>query len=65
MKDGKVCMEKTELKDIQAYAKESQSHFHRTYKRLINPHIYKVSLSRKLKELKHDLILETKGITSK
>ena len=65
MKDGKVCMEKTELKDIQAYAKESQSHFHRTYKRLINPHIYKVSLSKKLKELKHDLILETKGISSK
>ena len=65
MKDGKVCMEKTELKAIQAYAKESQSHFHRTYKRLINPHIYKVSLSKKLKELKHDLILETKGISSK
>ena len=63
MKDGKICMEKTELKDIQAFAKESQSHFHRTYKRLINPHIYKVSLSRKLKELKHDLILETKGIS--
>ena len=65
MKDGKVCIEKTELKDIQAFAKESQSHFHRSYKRLINPHIYKVSLSKKLKELKHDLILEAKGISSK
>ncbi|MBR0519906.1 MAG: nicotinate phosphoribosyltransferase, partial [Spirochaetales bacterium] len=65
MKDGKICMERSSLKDIQAFAKESQSHFHRSYKRLINPHIYKVSLSKKLKELKHDLILETKGISSK
>ena len=62
MKDGKVCMDKVALKDIQTYAKESQSHFHKSYKRLINPHIYKVSLSRKLKDLKHDLILEAKGI---
>ena len=62
MKDGKICMERPELKDIQAYAKESQSHIHKSYKRLINPHIYKVSLSRKLKDLKHDLILKAKGI---
>ena len=62
MKDGKICVPQRNLGEIQAFAKESQSHFHRTYKRLINPHIYKVSLSRKLKDLKHNLILETKGI---
>ncbi|MBP5551953.1 MAG: nicotinate phosphoribosyltransferase, partial [Spirochaetales bacterium] len=62
MKDGKICMDKVALKDIQTYAKESQGHFHRSYKRLINPHIYKVSLSRKLKDLKHELILKAKGI---
>ncbi|MBR5668524.1 MAG: nicotinate phosphoribosyltransferase, partial [Spirochaetales bacterium] len=62
MKDGKICIERPTLPEIQAYAKESHSHFHKSYKRLINPHIYKVSLSRKLKDLKHDLILKAKGI---
>ena len=62
MKDGKICVPKRSLSEIRDYAKESQSHFHRSYKRLINPHIYKVSLSRKLKELKHNLILDIKGI---
>ena len=62
MKDGKICVEQRSLKEIQDYEKESQSHLHKSYKRLINPHIYKVSLSKKLKNLKHDLILESKGI---
>ena len=62
MKDGKICIDLPTLPEIQAYAKESQSHFHKSYKRLINPHIYKVSLSRKLKDLKHNLILKSKGI---
>ena len=62
MKDGRICMERPSLKELQDYAAESQSHFHKSYKRLINPHIYKVSLSRKLKDLKHNLRLESKGI---
>ena len=62
MKDGKICVPTRSLKEIQDYAKESQSHIHRSHKRLINPHIYKVSLSKKLKTLKHDLILEAKGL---
>ena len=62
MKDGKICVPTRTLKDIQDFAKESQSHLHRSHKRLINPHIYKVSLSKKLKTLKHDLILEAKGL---
>jgi len=62
MKGGKICVPVRDLKTIREYAKENQSHFDKTYKRLINPHIYKVSLSKKLKNLKHDLILEAKGI---
>jgi len=62
MKDGKICVPVRSLKEIQDYAKESQSHLHKSHKRLINPHIYKVSLSKKLKTLKHDLILEAKGL---
>ena len=50
------------LKEIQDYAKDSFSKFHKSYKRFINPHIYKVSLSSNLKELKHELILKFKGI---
>ena len=62
MEDGKICVPVRSLTEIQRYAKESQSHFHKSHKRLINPHIYKVSLSKRLKNLKHDLILEAKGI---
>ena len=48
------------LKDIQQNSAELLSHFDKSYKRLINPHIYKVSLSEKLRNLKTELILETK-----
>ena len=36
------------------------SHFDKSYKRQINPHIYKVSLSTKLKNLKGNLIMHAK-----
>ena len=62
MKDGKIVGQTVHLKQVQAFAKESQNQFHDTYKRLINPHIYKVSLSTELKNLKHSLILQAKGI---
>lgn len=48
------------LKDIQAKSAELLSHFDKSYKRQINPHIYKVSLSEKLRNLKTELIVETK-----
>ena len=41
------------------------SYLDSSYKRILNPHIYKVSLSKKLKNLKHDLILEAKGMEVK
>ncbi len=48
------------LKDIQEKSAELLSHFDKSYKRQINPHIYKVSLSEKLRNLKTELIVETK-----
>ena len=61
MKDGRRISEKHELHEIQAYAASSLEHFHKSYKRQINPHIYKVSLSRRLRDLKMDLILKVRG----
>ena len=61
MKDGRRISEKRELHEIQAYAASSLEHFHKSYKRQINPHIYKVSLSRRLRDLKMDLILKVRG----
>lgn len=61
MKEGKRVSPKRDLKEIQAFAAESFSHFHKSYKRQINPHIYKVSLSRKLRDLKMDLIIKVRN----
>ena len=61
MKDGRRISEKRELHEIQAYAASSLDHLHKSYKRQINPHIYKVSLSRRLRDLKMDLILKVRG----
>ncbi len=60
MENGTFLKEKRPLKEVQDFAQESFSHFHKSYKRFINPHIYKVSLSEKLKTLKHDLIVKAK-----
>ena len=60
MENGTFLKEKRPLKEVQDFAQESFSHFHRSYKRFMNPHIYKVSLSDKLKTLKHDLIVKSK-----
>ena len=61
MKDGRRISEKRELHEIQACAASSLEHLHKSYKRQINPHIYKVSLSRRLRDLKMDLILKVRG----
>ena len=61
MKGGRRISEKRELHEIQAYAAISLEHLHKSYKRQINPHIYKVSLSRRLRDLKMDLILKVRG----
>lgn len=60
MEDGKRINEPEKLVNIQHEAEESLSHFDKTYKRLVNPHIYKVSLSKRLKDLKKELIMNAK-----
>ena len=58
MKDGKILVDSPDLKTIQKRAKSNLAALDDTYKRLINPHVYKVSLSEKLKDLKFGMIAE-------
>ena len=56
VEDGKlICNEKT-LAEIKANAVTNLESFDSTYKRLLNPHIYKVSITGRLRALKLDLI---------
>ncbi|WP_020612291.1 nicotinate phosphoribosyltransferase [Sediminispirochaeta bajacaliforniensis] len=56
---GKVIAPKETLPEIQQRVKDGLSQFDRTYKRIINPHIYKVSLTSALKKLKLHMIEES------
>jgi nicotinate phosphoribosyltransferase len=56
MRDGRRVDSAPKLSEIRAYSILQLGQLHRSYKRLINPHIYKVSLSKALKDLKQDLI---------
>jgi len=58
MKEGKVLVDFPDLKTIQKRTKDNLGALDDTYKRLINPHVYKVSLSEKLKDLKFGMIAE-------
>ncbi len=60
MKDGKRVSPKRALPEIQKFASDQMDTFHKSYKRQINPHIYKVSLSQPLKDLKLKLIMEAR-----
>jgi nicotinate phosphoribosyltransferase len=55
---GKLCTELPLLKDIRKKALSDVKKLDRTFKRLINPHIYKVSLSDNLAELKFRMMDE-------
>ncbi len=57
MENGKRITVKPSVQEIQAYAQKSLDTFHKSYLRQINPHVYKVSLSAKLKKLKMDLLV--------
>ncbi len=57
-KNGDLIYETPPLMDIQAYAKEELDTFWDEYKRLNNPHVYKVDLSQKLYDLKQQLLKE-------
>ncbi len=58
--DGKQVYKSPELLDIQKYAKEDFDTFWDEYKRLLRPQEYKVDLSQKLYDLKHDLLKSIK-----
>lgn len=60
MENGKRLKASPSLEEIQDKVKNELSHFDTSYKRQINPHIYKVSLTKKLKDLKHNLVLQAK-----
>lgn len=56
VKSGKKVYTPPTLIEIQNFAKEEIASLDHTFKRLINPHVYKVSLTNKLKKLKKELI---------
>jgi nicotinate phosphoribosyltransferase len=56
MKAGKIACELPSLRAIQAGMKEKLGRLDHTYKRILNPHVYKVSLSRELMEMKFRMI---------
>lgn len=58
MENGKRIGEKPTLQAIQKYSFACIESFHKSYLRQINPHIYKVSLSSKLKKLKMELLVK-------
>ena len=60
MKDGKRITDIIPIQDLQNSVKKNLNDFDTSYKRIINPHIYKVSLSEELKSLKERLLDEYK-----
>lgn len=59
--DGKCVREKRDIKDIKRYTDEEKESFWIQYRRNKNPQIYKVDLSKKLWNMKNDL-LENRSI---
>lgn len=55
---GKQVYESPDIMQIQAYAKQELATLWEEYKRLLNPHVYKVDLSDELYDLKQRLIKE-------
>ncbi|MDR2247848.1 MAG: nicotinate phosphoribosyltransferase [Treponema sp.] len=56
LKDGMPVREEPSLEDIRCLVKEDLARFDQSYKRLLNPHIYKVSITAGVRELKLMLI---------
>ena len=54
--DGRQVYESPALKDIQSYCRADLDTFWAQYKRLRNPHRYKVDLSRELWTLKQNML---------
>ncbi|MCA1950047.1 MAG: nicotinate phosphoribosyltransferase [Treponema sp.] len=61
MKGGELIQDHPTLKSIQQRVRLSLDRFDGSYKRILNPHIYKVSISEQLRDLKLQLIQEYLG----
>jgi len=61
IENGNLIADSPSLAEIKARAAEDLESFDSTYKRLLNPHIYKVSITEKLRLLKLDLIQKYLG----
>jgi nicotinate phosphoribosyltransferase len=61
MENGKILSEGKSLLDIQKHTLESLAEFDETYKRHLNPHIFKVSVTESLRNLKLSLLKEHLG----
>jgi nicotinate phosphoribosyltransferase len=59
--DGEPCRQQPSLDEIRAYSAADFETFDATYKRLLNPHGYKVSITGKLRNLKLELIKSQLG----
>ncbi len=55
MENGTICTRLPSLPEIREHAVAELRHLDTTYKRIINPHIYKVSLASSLKQLKTEM----------
>jgi nicotinate phosphoribosyltransferase len=53
---GKLCRPQPSLDEIRSYSAADLDAFDITYKRLLNPHGYKVSITEKLRSLKLELL---------
>jgi len=58
---GALCRTLPSLAGIREYSMRSLEAFDSSYKRLLNPHVYKVSITEKLRSLKLDLITNFPG----
>jgi len=61
MENGAAVSQQPSLGEIKAHAISDLESFDSTYKRLLNPHIYKVSITEKLRTLKLELIQKHLG----
>lgn len=57
--DGELVYSSPDINEIQQYAKQELNTMWEEYKRLLNPHVYKVDLSDKLYDLKQRLLRES------
>jgi nicotinate phosphoribosyltransferase len=61
MKDGKIVADFPDLPALQQRTRANLRSLDATFRRFLNPHLYKVSLSEALKDLKYRLIAEYAG----